>query len=478
MIYGMTIILGRLINFVVTPIITNSIEPYSYGIFSNLYSYIAVFQIILTFGLETGFFRFVNDKIDKEKVYANVQLFVIILSVAFCGLVLYFSYPLSSALGYPEHFLLVRFIGVILALDAISSIALAKLRQEDRALKFAIVNIVSICIYVGGVFLVLVVIPANIKDPVFEAQFSDNDKLRWIIIANLVQAVVKFLLLSGQITNIKQWVNKDFMFRMLNYSFPIMIVQFLGAVNNFMEKILMPFLLKGDNRFEELGIYGANFKMMVFITLFIQMFRYAADPFFFSNKNETNAKEIYASVMKYFVITGLMVILVVVGYIDVFKYFIGSNYWEGLYIVPFLLFGGLFTGIYYNLSFWFKLTDNTRYGILITLISSSVFILMNVILVPLIGYPGAAIAMLVSNIVMAVTCWLFGRKKYPVKYQWQRIFTYLVFAVVSVIIMQVVPIQNKVFMFVFNTLFILLFGAMIIWFERKELSNLIRRNES
>lgn len=477
-VYGLSVILVRLINVVVTPIITRSISTETYGIFSNLYGYVAIFQVILAFGLETGYFRFVNSKEHNDKsVFNTVILFIISMSTIFMTFAVIFSSQLSVLLKFPELQHLIIILAIVLCIDAISAIGLAQLRQQNKAKRFAIINVSSVAIYVILVLLTLKVFPNYIfSDAKYDIYFTEDKLLTYVIFANLIQASFKFLLLSDLIFSIKLHINKILLKKLLVYSLPLLVIQVFGIMNQQLEKVMMPSLLT-DNQFQQLGIYSANAKLLLFITLFNQMFRYAADPFFFSHKNDENAKQIYADVLKYFVIFGVLTVIIVNAYIAVFKYFIGPEFWSGLHIVPFILFAGLFNGIFYNLSFWYKLTDKNKIGILITGTGSIIFIISNIVLVPKIGYKGAAFAMLLANAVIVVFCYILGRRYYRIPYQITKIVFYIILGSAIVYGTYKIKIENVTLKYMVNTFLIVLFGVIIFITDKKEVINLFKKEK-
>lgn len=460
------------------PLYTHGLlNEYEYGVVTELQAYIAFFFVIILGGMETSFFRHAEKEGDPKKVFTTAFLGNLFLAVSFVIIVLILINPISSFLKYSQHKDYIIYAALIVAIDSFTAIQFAYLRQQNKALRFSVIKILSVII---NVFLNLYFIwfcdhlyKTNPGSP-FLIFYNPSFKVGYIFVSALISSGITLLLLSPQIISAKMNFDFPLLKKIFIYAFPLLIVAIAGMINEVSDKIVFKYLATvpegvadGDAYvMQQLGIYGANFKLAVLMTLFIQMFRYAAEPFFFSHAKESNATNIYADVLKYFVIFGLIIFLVVLLYIDIFKYFIGKDYWEGLYIVPVVLMANLFLGVFFNLSFWYKLNDLTKYGAYIAVIGSVITILLNILLVPKFSYAGAAWGRFIAYTVMMWLSYSWGKKFYPVEYDWKKIFFYSFVALAVYAISTVVHIQAAPFKFVFNSALFMIFLATIFYYER------------
>ncbi|MBP8994525.1 MAG: oligosaccharide flippase family protein, partial [Bacteroidales bacterium] len=365
-IYGFSSVLGRLLNYLLVPLYTRLFLPEVYGIVTELYAYVTFLLILLTYGMETGLFRFGNDKQNFNKVYSSILFSLTVTSSVFIIIVLVFLEPIASAMQYSEHPEYILWMALIVALDAFTSIPFARLRLENKAWKFAIIKLINICTNIGFNLFFLIYCPKLLNsnpDSFILNIYSPNIGVGYVFISNLLANIITLIILLPEIFNVKIKVDFKLLKTILKYSLPLLVAGFAGMINETLDRVMLKHLVPEElNPMAQLGIYGANYKLAVLMTLFIQMFRYAAEPFFFQNKNESNARQLYAKATKYFIIFGLMIFLGVMFYIDIIKYFISPNYHEGLKVVPLLLIANLFLGIFFNFSIWYKLNDMTKYG--------------------------------------------------------------------------------------------------------------------
>ncbi len=478
-IYGLSINIYRLLNYLVVPLHTNLIiDTAKYGVITNLYGYAAILLALLTYGMETGYFRFSSKYKNREDVYSSIIVSLFFTSGLFIFLMYLYSGQIANFIQYPQNPEYIRWFGIIIGLDAFTSIPMAKLRKLGRPLKFAFVNLISIIVYIIINVFFLWLVPAIIEsnpDSFLKEYYDPEELVKYVFIANIFQSIVKTLLLSKEIFDVKLVFNWKLFREILRYSWPILFVSFFGLLSQNIEKVIMPFLIPNrEVAAEMLGIYGACFKLGAFIVLFNQMFRYAADPFFFSKENETNAKDIYADVMKYFVLFSVVIFLVVSVYLDIFKFIIGSDYWAGLEIVPIILLANVFQGILYNLSFWYKLTDKTKYGLLISFIGALIVIVLNIILVPKIGYVGSAIGYFSSFFIMSIISYFIGRKHYKINYETGKILLFIGGAILIFGITRFINLQHLVFNYIIKSLLLLFYIFAIYKTEYKNLKNIIR----
>lgn len=475
-IYGLPSIVGRLLNYVLVPIHTAVFLPEKFGVIIEMYAYVSFLVVLLTYGMETAFFRF-NSKEEnsKDEVFSTTVLALIATTVFFISVASIFAQKIADFISYPNNSEYVIWFSFIVGLDAISSIPLARLRDQNRAPYFAMVNLVSIFLNVGlNIFWIGYCIPAyqeGVSNFFTEYFFTPTIGVGYVFIANLFASVLKFVLLSPIIIKSKWKVDFGLLKRMLSYGWPILVASLAIIVNENLDKILIKWLLKDeigvDAATAEAGIYGACYKISIIISIFIQAFRYAAEPFFFNQSKEQDAAKSYALVMKYFVIVCSFIFLGVMLYMDLIKHFVRKEeYWVGLGVVPYLLFANIFLGIFYNLSIWYKLSGKTRYGAAISLIGATITIVLNFILIPRVGYMGSAITTLICYATMVVISYFLGQKYFPVNYPIKRILTYLITALSIYLISTLISIDSKLILYSLNVLFLAAFIGLVIILEK------------
>jgi O-antigen/teichoic acid export membrane protein len=430
-IYGISSIFGRFLNYLLVPLYTYSFSAAEYGVVSEFYAYAGFFSVLLIFGFETGYFRFRNkDNPDRDVAYSTALLFILLVNLAFFLFILLINPWLSAALRYAAHPEYVLWFAIILGLDAIASIPFARLRAENKAMRFASIKIIEILVTVLLSLFFILLCPKIYKaDPLSWITFVYDPAigLGYIFIANLIASIIKFLLLLPQLKGLAWGFDRDLFVRMVRYSLPMVVIGFAGIINEMLDRALLKYLLPHDaqTNMKMLGIYSACYKLSILMSLFIQAFRYAAEPFFFAYADKSDARSVYADVLKYFVIFCMFIFLLVTLYIDFFKYFIGEEFRSGLHVVPILLMANLFLGIYVNLSIWYKLTDRTVMGAMVSLGGALLTIELNLLWIPLFGYLGSAWATLACYAAMALISYLLGRKYYPVAYDIKRILGYI-----------------------------------------------------
>lgn len=462
------------------PLYVNLFAPEEYGIVTNLYAYVAFFMVFLTYGMETGFFRFASKNSDSEKVYSTALVSLFFSSFLFLVLIILLKDPLASLIKYPEHPEYILWFGFILAIDAFTAIPFARLRLNNRPVKFAVVRLINIGFNIGFNLFFLLLCPKlmeNNPDSIVQWVYTPKIGVGYVFISNLLASVVTLLLLLPEIFKFSFFFDKALLQKMLNYSFPILIVGMAGILIQQIDKILIPFLIPEEQLpMKQLGIYGAAVKVAVLMNMFIQAFRYAFEPFFFSQAESKNDKNIYAEIMKYFVIFGLLIFLGMMLYIDVIKLIIPLEYEEGFTIVPVVMLANLFFGIYFTLSLWYKLTDMTRYGAYISVLGAVISITLNFVLIPIFGYKGSAAALLTAFFIMMVVSYFLGKKYYPVPYNLKRIGTYFFVAVVIYILGLFSSSQPPIVKYPLNTLFLFGFIFTVYKLEKSQLTRLFSRN--
>jgi O-antigen/teichoic acid export membrane protein len=479
-IYGMSSIVGRFLNWWLMPLYVNLFAPEEYGIVTNLYAYVAFFMVFLTYGMETGFFRFASKNSDSEKVYSTSLISLFFSSLLFLVLIILFKNSLASLIQYPEHPEYILWFGFILAIDAFTAIPFARLRLNNRPVKFAVVRMINIGFNIAFNLFFLLLCPKlveNNPDTILRFVYSPQIGVGYVFISNLLASVITLLLLLPEIFKFSFYFDKALLEKMLRYSFPILIVGMTGILIQQIDKILIPFLIPEEKLpMKQLGIYGAAVKIAVLMNMFIQAFRYAFEPFFFSQAESKNDKNIYAEIMKYFVIFGLLIFLGMMLYIDVIKLIIPLDYEEGFSVVPVVMLANLFFGIYFTLSLWYKLTDMTRYGAYISIMGAIITITLNYILIPQFGYKGSAAALLVAFLVMMLVSYFFGQKYYPVPYNLKRIGTYFLVAGAIYILSLLSSSQTAIIKFSLNTFLIFVFIFTVYRMEKTQLRRLFKRN--
>lgn len=469
-IYGFSSVLGRLLNYLLVPLYTRLFLPEVYGIVTELYAYVTFLLILLTYGMETGLFRFGNDKQNFNKVYSSILFSLSVTSSLFIIIVLVFLEPIASAMQYSEHPEYILWMALIVALDAFTSIPFARLRLENKAWKFAIIKLINICTNIGFNLFFLIYCPKLLNsnpDSFILNIYSPNIGVGYVFISNLLANIITLIILLPEIFNVKIKVDFKLLKTILKYSLPLLVAGFAGMINETLDRVMLKHLVPEElNPMAQLGIYGANYKLAVLMTLFIQMFRYAAEPFFFQNKNESNARQLYAKATKYFIIFGLMIFLGVMFYIDIIKYFISPNYHEGLKVVPILLIANLFLGIFFNFSIWYKLNDMTKYGAWLAIFGAVITIVLNLVLVPIYGYVGAAWATLVCYFLMTLLSFYWGQKYYKVPYEVGNAVFYFVLALSLYFVSVFLKPESQTLMYVLNTILLLVFVAIFVVKEK------------
>ena len=411
-IYGLSSVVGRLLNYLLVPLYTRYFLPAEYGVVTELYAYVAFLVVMLTYGMETAFFRF-SKKEESTKVYSTTLISLLISSVVFVGLIFLNSSAISQWLGYANHPEYIQFFALIVGMDAVASISFAKLREQDKAMRFAFIRIVNIMVNIG----------LNLYFIVYQEY-----GIAYIFIANLVASAITLLMLFPQMISSSWGFDKKLWKKMMIYALPLLIAGLAGMTNETIDRILLKHLLPNtDMAASELGLYGAFYKLSIIMILFIQTFRFAAEPFFFAQEKEGNSRKIYADVMKYFTIIMAIIFLGVTIFYDVIKGFLGSEYHDerGFLVVSILLLANLFLGIYYNLSIWYKLTEKTKYGAYLSIFGAIITLSLNFTLIPVLGFVGCAWATLVCYFSMTVASYYLGKRHFSVPYQVKRIALYL-----------------------------------------------------
>ncbi len=468
-VYGISSIVGKFLNWLLVPMYTRVLAGTGeFGIYTNLYAWVALLLVLLTYGMETGFFRFINKKEEQEplRVYSTTIFSIGVSSALFFLIAFIFLHPISRILNYEEH---PEFIGMmigIVAVDAFCSIPVAFLRYRNKALRFMGLKLFSIFLNIFLNIFFLVVCPWLYENAPATINwfYTPGYGVGYVFIANVITTLVTLLLLIPDIIpGLRFKPDMGLLKRMLRYSFPILILGIAGIFNQTADKIIFPFLFE-DKAYanEQLGIYGACFKIAVVMVMFIQAFRYAYEPFIFARNKTDNDKKVYSEVMKYFIIFSLVIFLGVMFYLDILKYFVAPDYYPGLRVVPIVMLGELFFGIYFNLSFWYKLTDQTKWGAYFSIIGCIVTVSIIILFAPTYGYMACAWASFICNLLMMVLSYVFGQMKFPIPYDLKSAFIYFALAGALFVAGMLPTIDSEACRLLYRTLLLLLFVAFII----------------
>lgn len=429
-IYGASNIIGRFLNWCLVPLYTIMFPAEEYGFVTYMYSIVALAQVILTYGMETGFFRFANHERFKnpQQVYTTALISLATTSIIFILGVFMFIKPIASAMDCSANPSFAWMMAMTVGIDAFTSLPFAYLRNNKRPIRFAFLKCVNIGLNIGlNLFFILLCPYLWEKAPQTISWFYNPDfGIGYIFLSNLISSAIIMLLLAPEIFGIKYSFNKSLLKEMLRYSAPLLVLGIAGIMNQTIDKILYPELVKGPQGMVELGIYGANYKIAIVMVMFLQAFRFAYEPFIFAQSKQRGdtQKQSYSDAMKYFVIFALFIFLGVMYYLDILKYFISPKYFEGLKIVPIIMMAEFFFGIFYNLSVWYKLTDKTSWGMWFSLLGLGVTLLLNVIFVPHFGYMACAWAAFACYGVMMLVSYFVGQAKYPINYNLRRLGIY------------------------------------------------------
>ncbi|MDR1343802.1 MAG: oligosaccharide flippase family protein [Tannerellaceae bacterium] len=467
-VYGLSSIIGRFLNWLLVPMYTRVlVGTEEFGIYTNLYAWVALLLIILTYGMETGFFRFINKKEEKEpmRVYATTLFSVGGTSLLFLLLASCFIHPLSGLLnyaGHPEY--LAMMLGVV-AIDAFCCIPFVYIRYKSRPFRFMSVKLLSIFLNITLNIFFLIVCPRLHADGMIDGFYHPDYKVGYIFIANVITSVVTLLVLIPDLLPAFRYKpDIALLKRMLRYSFPILILGIAGILNQTADKILFPYLF-ADKVYAnaQLGIYGACFKIAAVMVMFIQAFRYAYEPFVFArNKDGAGDKKAYVEAMKYFIIFALFIFLGVIFYLDLVKYFVAPPYYPGLSVVPIVMLGELFFGIYFNLSIWYKLSDQTKWGAYFSIAGCVVTVGIIIVFAPVYGFIACAWASLICNFFMMLVSYIVGQKKFPVSYDLKSAFIYFALAIILYSAGMIPAIQSGVLRLYYRTLLLIVFLIFIV----------------
>lgn len=487
-VYGLSTVISRFLNFILTPIYVGLYPPKVYGIFSLMYSWASMLNAVLAFGMETTYFRYLNKYANnKQKVYNNTFITVCLMAMMFLLFTLMFvddiALWMQRGKDYdPDYARYIKYFIYILVVDALAVIPFAKVRADGRPFRYSLIKFANILTFVVFNLLFIFVIPVLIKENAYGSEWISTwyreGWVGYVFISNLIASLLTLLLLSPEILGLRLKYDIVMLKDMLLYSFPVFIANISFIINENIDKIFLGQLLPPDISDQEVGIYAACCKIAIFLSIFINAFRLGAEPFFFSHSKNKNASDTYARIMNFFVIAVCLIFVFLVANIEILKYFINGKdaaeqamYWSGLKIVPVLLFGYVSLGIYINLSIWYKLSDQTRYGLYISGIGALITIILNIIFIPKYSYMASAWISLTTYTVMMILSYLWGQRNYPIPYKLKKNVGYLLASVCIVFVAFVVFERNLI---IGNALF-LIFTITILFIERKELKLILNK---
>ena len=472
-IYGLSSIVGRFLNYLLVPLYTAKLSAASggYGVITNVYAYTALLMVILTYGMETTFFRFANKENENpQKVYTTTLISVGFTSLLFVILVLLFINPISAFMGYQDHKSYIWVMAITVAIDAFQCIPFAYLRYKKRPIKFAALKMLNIFMAIALNLVFFLILP-NIYDSNegtgFIAQiYNPTIGAGYAFYINLFCSAVLTFFFWKELFCQRYSFDKALLKRMFSYSWPILVLGIAGILNQTADKILFPKIYTGPDAHTQLGIYGAASKIAMIMAMITQAFRYAYEPFVFGKSKDKDNRDTYAKAMKYFIIFTLLAFLVVIGYMDVLRHIIGRDYWDGLKVVPIVMAAEIMMGIYFNLSFWYKLIDKTIYGAWFSAAGCVVLVAVNVLFVPKYSYMACAWGGVAGYGTAMVLSYLVGQKKYPINYPLKSIAVYVSITALFYVCMNLANEHlPQLWALVVNTVLILMFIAHIVYHD-------------
>ena len=484
-IYGIPSVLGRILGYLLVPLYTRVFLPGEYGTVNVFYSYASLLMVILTYGMETAFFRFNEHEHDLEKVFSTGVISLIISSLLFLLMVSFSAGDVARWIEYSDHREYVIWFAWILALDAISAVPFAYLRAQNRPARFAWIKMTNITVNIVLNLFFLLLCPFILKQysgtlpgRFITLIYRPHWGIEYIFISNLIASSLTLVMLLPQISVVRWKVHPDLWKRMLLYAFPLLFAGMAGIVNETFDRLLLRYLLPKDIASYQVGIYAACYKISILMTIFIQAYKYAAEPFFFAQAKEKDAREVYARIMDYFIITVSLIFLVTMLFLDDFimPALVGKKYWEGKGVIPVLMMANLFLGVYYNLSIWYKLTAKTSWGAWLSLVGAVITLVLNFWWIPLssdhliYGYYGSAWATFICYGSMMILSYLIGQKYFPVKYNLLKFAGYLGLSILLYAIGSIIKPELSVLRIGFHTILLLIFLGIVYLVEKPAIS--------
>ncbi len=472
-IYGLSSIVGRFLNYLLVPLYTAkmSVESGNYGVVTNVYAWTAILLVFLTFGFETTFFRFASkEKANVSKVFSMSMQVIGTLCAVFLLAVFCFLPSISDVLGYKENPEFIGMMAVVVALDALQSIPFGLLRFQNRPIKFAALKLFNIFTNIALNLFVFIALPyLHSKNPdVFDSIYFPDNQAFYVFFINLVCTASVTFFLIPELRMFRPTSDGKLLKSMLKYSWPLLILGIAGILNLNADKIIYTYLVPGEKGMQELSVYGAAVKVAAIMAMLMQAFRYAYEPFVFSHSKDRNSKELYAKAMKYFIIMAMLAFLVVVFYMDILKHIINRDYWEGLKVVPIVMAAEIFMGIYFNLSFWYKLNDETYWGAIFSFIGCALLFAINIIFVPKYGYIACAWASFAGYFTAMLISYIVGQKRNAIDYDLKTIFRYAALFAAVYGTSMLIPDGNSIVKMLCNTVLLGVFATFILHTIKKE----------
>ena len=466
-IYGLSSIVGRFLNYLLVPLYTAkmSVESGNYGVVTNIYAWTAILLVLLTFGFETTFFRFASKENSDIKRVFSMSMQVV---GAICGLfllaVFLFLPGISDTLGYASNPEFIGMMAVVVALDALQAIPFGLLRFQKRPIKFAALKLLFIGMNITMNLFAFVALPylATEMPDTFARYYDPHNQAFYVFFINLLCTSLITLFFIPELRMFRFTADKALLKSMLSYSWPLLLLGIAGILNLNADKIIYTWLVPGQQGIVDLSIYGASVKVAAIMAMLMQAFRYAYEPFVFGNSKDKDSKELYAKAMKYFVVIAMMAFLVVMFYMDILRYIISPNYWDGLKVVPVVMAAEIFMGIYFNLSFWYKLNDETYWGAIFSFIGCAILFAVNIIFVPVYGYIACAWASFAGYFTAMLLSYFIGQKRNAINYDLKSIFAYTALFAVVYTLSVVNPIENSIARMACNTVLLIIFVGYFI----------------
>lgn len=466
-IYGLSSIIGRFLNYLLVPLYTAkmSVESGNYGVVTNIYAWTAILLVLLTFGFETTFFRFASkENADVKKVFSMSMQVIGALCGVFLLAVFMFLPGISELLGYAANPEFIGMMAVVVALDALQAIPFGLLRYQKRPIKFAALKLLFIGMNITMNLIAFVALPWLSEEypDTFARFYNPHNQAFYVFFINLLCTSSITFFFIPELRMFRFTADKALLKSMLGYSWPLLLLGVAGILNLNADKIIYTWLVPGKQGIVDLSIYGASVKVAAVMAMLMQAFRYAYEPFVFGNSKEKDSKELYAKAMKYFIVMAMLAFLAVMFYMDILKYIISPDYWEGLKVVPIVMAAEIFMGIYFNLSFWYKLNDETYWGAIFSFLGCAVLFAVNIIFVPRYGYMACAWASFAGYFTAMTLSYLVGQKRNKMNYDIKSIFTYTALFAILYILSAVNPVENNILRMACNTVLLVIFVAYFI----------------
>ncbi len=476
-IYGLSSVAGRLLNYLLVPLYTSVFLPGEYGIVTELYAYVAFLNILYVFGLETAYFRFASKHSDREQEYfSSAILFIAIVALLMSGALALNATIIVNILEYPGQELYIYWLSAIMAIDGVVAIPFAHLRIRGKAKKFAIVKLANVSLNILFNLFFLLALPSLDTQPL-GLVYSSSIGVGYVFLANLIANGALVPMLWKELSHVKLTLSKPLLRELLVYGWPMLIIGFAAVTNEMLSRAMLKYLLPegfyaNQTKLDALGIFGACYKLSIFMNLGIQAFRYAAEPFFFNQASDKNSPKLFSQITDKFIVFGALVFVAVCINLELLAAVFLRNpaYHEGLSVVPFLLMGSLFLGIYYNLSLWYKLTDNTRYGAIISVVGALITLVFNWLLIPILGYMGSAMVTVLSYATMTTISYVWGARVYPVPYKVGKALAYIVGVALIITGYEMISWPNLWIQTFTNGLILISLAIGVYYFEFKKLS--------